>query len=132
MCHVIGQKGNGTGISISHDTILTCSHVVCDNSEVSIKLHGDKHWHQATLVYSAPLTEPFDVAVLKLNNCSSLTPTKSVSFTEITMAVEELLKHGISHLHQLLAIRTLHPSKISCFLKFAMLLLTCLFALPSL
>ncbi|XP_014788704.1 peroxisomal leader peptide-processing protease isoform X3 [Octopus bimaculoides] len=33
LCHVIGQKGTGTGILISHDTILTCSHVVCDNSE---------------------------------------------------------------------------------------------------
>eukprot|EP00106_Octopus_bimaculoides_P021259 XP_014788701.1 PREDICTED: peroxisomal leader peptide-processing protease-like isoform X3 [Octopus bimaculoides] len=109
LCHVIGQKGTGTGILISHDTILTCSHVVCDNSEVSIKLNGDKHWHQATLVYSTPLTEPFDVAVLKLNNYSFLTPTKLLSFPEITTAVEELLKHGISCLHQLLAIRTLQP-----------------------
>ncbi|XP_014788700.1 peroxisomal leader peptide-processing protease isoform X2 [Octopus bimaculoides] len=95
LCHVIGQKGTGTGILISHDTILTCSHVVCDNSEVSIKLNGDKHWHQATLVYSTPLTEPFDVAVLKLNNYSFLTPTKLLSFPEITTAVEGMPVYAV-------------------------------------
>lgn len=68
------ESGAGTGIILSSDGyIMTNNHVVSGSSQVSVILSNGKEYKNVTKLGSDPLN---DIAFLKINNVSGLTPAK--------------------------------------------------------